>query len=526
MLIHHFLEKSAARFPDKVAIIHEKNRITYSQINKGADCLSAFLLERKIELGDRVVLLMENRCEYVVAYYGTLKSGAVVVPLSTDLKPDGLNRLLDELEPTAIISSTRFERLLQAADLNIPSLNTMIIHNPKLDWSNKFKNVFTFQQTTNQQQPTNQITNKPTNLQTYENNLASIIYTSGSTGKPKGVMLNHANIVSNVNAICEYLQLTAEDIQMAVLPFFYVMGKSLLNTIIAAGGKLVINNKFAFPASVINQMIQEKVTLFSGVPSTYAYLLHRSPLKSSADQLLHLRMVTQAGGHMARSVKKALRDVLPNHTKICIMYGATEASARLAWLNPEYFEEKMDSIGQAIPGVTIRVLDTNGEELPPGEKGEIVASGLNIMRGYWKDADATTAVLDQNGYHTGDLGWKDDNGFIFLDGRKDNLLKVGGHRINPQEVEDALLASQLVVEASVVGVADELLGVRMTALVVPLNGKDTDAETIMASCASLLPKYKLPSDVKLVRSLPKNANGKVDREGCLRIVGEGRVRKG
>ena len=525
MLIHNFLEASAARFPDKVAIIHEKNRITYRQINIASDCLSAFLLERKIELGDRVVLLMENSCEYVIAYYGTLKPGAVAVPLSTDLKPEGLNVLLAELEPTAIISSTRFERLLQASDISLSSLNTIIIHNPKLDWSNKFKNVFTFQQTTNHPQPKNQKTNKPTNQQTNETDLANIIYTSGSTGKPKGVMLSHANIVSNVNAICEYLQLTAEDIQMAVLPFFYVMGKSLLNTIIAVGGTLVINNKFAFPASVINQMIQEKVTLFSGVPSTYTYLLHRSPLKSSAEQLPHLRMVTQAGGHMARSVKKALRDVLPDHTKICIMYGATEASARLAWLNPDYFEQKMDSIGQAIPGVTIRVLYTDGEELPPGEKGEIVASGPNIMRGYWKDPDATTAVLDQNGYHTGDLGWKDDDGFIFLDGRKDNRLKVGGHRINPLEVEDALLATQLAVEASVVGLPDILLGVRMTALVVPLNGKDADAETIMASCASLLPKYKLPSDIKLVRALPKNANGKVDREGCLKLVGEGRARK-
>jgi len=517
MLIHNFLEKSAARFPDKVAVIHEKNRITYSQINSDADCLSAFLLERKIELGDRVVLLMENSCEYVIAYYGTLKSGAVVVPLSTDLKPDGLNALLAELEPTAIISSTRFERLLQATDFNIPILNTIIIHNPKLDWSNKFKNVFKFHQATNNPQPAThnpQPTNQPTNL-------ANIIYTSGSTGKPKGVMLSHVNIVSNVNAICDYLQLTAEDIQMAVLPFFYVMGKSLLNTIIAVGGTLVINNKFAFPASVINQMIQEKVTLFSGVPSTYAYLLHRSPLKSSADQLPHLRMVTQAGGHMARSVKKALRDVLPDHTRICIMYGATEASARLAWLNPDCFEQKIDSIGQAIPGVTIRVMDANGRDLPPGEKGEIVASGPNIMRGYWQDPDATAAVLDQNGYHTGDLGWKDEDGFIFLDGRKDNLLKVGGHRINPQGVEDALLATQLAVEAAVVGVPDTLLGMRMTALVVPLNGGDADAEAIMASCATLLPKYKLPSDIKLVRSLPKNANGKVDRDGCLKLVGGG-----
>jgi acyl-CoA synthetase (AMP-forming)/AMP-acid ligase II len=547
-LIHQFLEDSASRFPDKVAIIHEEKRIAYRQVNDAAHCLSAFLKNRMVRSGDRVVLMMENSCEYVIAYYGILKSGAVVVPLSTDLKPEGLNALLAELEPTVIISSPRFERLLQASDLSLSSLSTVIIQNPKLDWSKTFKDVFPFQKIIGPiggdgnkipVQDQGGADSQPACIPTYaealegclnadieaeavsDSDLANIIYTSGSTGKPKGVMLTHANIVANVNSICDYLQLTADDIQMVVLPFFYVMGKSLLNTIVAVGGTLVINNKFAFPASVINQMIEEKVTLFSGVPSTFAYLLHRSPLKSSADQLTQLRMVTQAGGHMARSVKKALREALPDHTRICIMYGATEASARLAWLNPDFFEQKIDSIGQAIPGVTIRVLDAKGVECPPREKGEIVASGTNIMRGYWRDPEATTAVLDQNGYHTGDIGWQDENGFIFLDGRKDNLLKVGGHRINPQEVEDALLATQMAVEASVVGIPDALLGTRMCALVVPLNGGKGDAEMIMASCATLLPRYKLPSDIKLVRSLPKNANGKVDRKACLKLVGGG-----
>ena len=384
MLIHQFLENSAARFPDKVALIHEKTRATYRQVNADADRLAAFLVDRGAEKGDRVVILLENSLEYVVAYYGILKAGAVAVPLSTDLKPDGLNPLLAELEPAAIISSSRFERLLQASDLDVPNLNTLIVQNPKLNWqerfdgvvispstvtpakagvhvqmkimdprfhgddnkeeipdfneSIKFKRVFSFQQTTREQRRTtnhprptihNQTTNhKPqtTNPQVCPADLGSIIYTSGSTGKPKGVMLTHANIVANVNSICQYLQLSDNDIQMVVLPFFYVMGKSLLNTIVAAGGTLVLNNKFAFPATVVNQMIQEKATLFSGVPSTFAYLLHRSPLKKSSGQLKHLRMVTQAGGHMARSVKTALREALPDHTQICIMYGATEAS--------------------------------------------------------------------------------------------------------------------------------------------------------------------------------------------------------
>ena len=153
---------------------------------------------------------------------------------------------------------------------------------------------------------------------------------------------------------------------MVVLPFFYVMGKSLLNTHFAVGGTVVLNNKFAFPAAVIKQMVDEKVTGFSGVPSTYAYLLHRSPLEKNRDNLGHLRYCTQAGGHMSKQIKKELRKVLPEHTKIFVMYGATEASARLTYLEPDRYEDKVDSIGKSIPGVTMQVLGKNGRKAPTG----------------------------------------------------------------------------------------------------------------------------------------------------------------
>jgi long-chain acyl-CoA synthetase len=268
------------------------------------------LVGRGVKKGDRVVILLENSLEYVVAYYGILKAGAVAVPLSTDLKPDGLNPLLAELEPAAIISSSRFERLLQASELDVPSLNTLIIHNPKLDWNSHRVSIFPFPTSHNQPKPQTTTHNPQTPtfaLRTWE----ALFTPPAPPANPKASCSTHANIVANVDSICQYLQLTDSDIQMVVLPFFYVMGKSLLNTIVAAGGTLVINNKFAFPATVINQMIEEKATLFSGVPSTYAYLLHRSPLKKSKDQFEHLRMVTQAGGHMARSVKTTLRKPCP-----------------------------------------------------------------------------------------------------------------------------------------------------------------------------------------------------------------------
>jgi long-chain acyl-CoA synthetase len=514
-MIHHFLENSAKAFPEKAAVITEKDRATYAQINSDANRLARLLLDHNVKDKDIVVLIMDNSIEYVISYYAVLKTGAAIVPFSNDLKPETINHLFRELSPKAVISSKKFERLLSACDLNSSTLSAMIIKDVSSQLSQPEKKlafpVIPWSELSNYNNSTN--LDKKTN----ENSLASIIYTSGSSGIPKGVMLSHLNIKTNTDSICQYLHLTCEDIQMVVLPFFYVMGKSLLNTLFSVGGTIVINNKFAFPASVLNQMVEEKVTLFSGVPSTYAFLLNRSPLEAFKNKLTHLRCCTQAGGHMAASIKKKLIQMLPEHTDICIMYGATEASARLTYLEPDQLENKINSIGKPIPGVKIKLLDPDNQEIPAGQTGELVASGKNIMLGYWKDPVTTAKALDENGYHTGDQGYIDEEGFLFIKGRKDSLLKVGGHRINPQEIEDAVMETDLVVESAVIGVKDDLLGNRLIALVTPIN-KDINANMILSKCSRLLPKYKMPSEIKLVKILPKNANGKIDKIRCASLI--------
>ncbi|MBE9544935.1 MAG: acyl--CoA ligase, partial [Proteobacteria bacterium] len=493
-LIHEFIENSAEKFPDKIAFIHEDVRASYAEINYKANQLGLFLMNRGVTKGDRVVIVFENCLEYVVSYYGILKVGAAAVPLARDLKPDGLIPILNELAPKAIILSSRAERLLKAVDLSDIDIENLIVKRPKMDWREAQPKVFDWDDIVH-----DEIISNP-DVTIDKSELASIIYTSGSTGTPKGVMLSHENIVSNTRSICSYLKLTENDIQMVVLPFFYVMGKSLLNTHFAAGGTVVVNNKFAYPAVVVQQMIDEGVTGFSGVPSSYAYLLHRSPLKKYRDRLTSLRYCSQAGGHMSGQIKKELRQALPNHTDIFVMYGATEASARLTYLEPENFDKKMGSIGKPIPGVGIRVLDSNGKDVDSGEQGELVASGPNIMQGYWKDADTTKKVLNQHGYYTGDLGYRDPDGYLFISGRKDNLLKVGGHRINPQEIEDVLMSSGLFFETAVIGLPDTILGTKLIALTSPLS-RDCTENQIMKHCADRLPKYKLPAEVKMVRVL-------------------------
>lgn len=508
--VHALLETSARLLPDKTAFIQDEQRVSYRKLNAMANRLAAFLLGQGVGRGDRVVLLLENSLQYVVSYYGVLKAGGVAVPLNCETRAESLAGVLAALRPRVLISCSKSEALLREAGPDRLQIPLLLLANPGASWGSGRCRVEAWDDLVREGAAANP------ELPLAAGDLASIIYTSGSTGKPKGVMLSHGNIVANTRSIVQYLELGAEDIQMVVLPFFYVMGKSLLNTHVAVGGTVVVNNGFAYPASVIGQMAAERVTGFSGVPATYAYLLHRSPLAAFRDRLEALRYCTQAGGHMSRQVKEKLLQTLPAHTRLYIMYGATEAAARLTYVEPELLPRKMDSIGRAIPGVSVRVLDELGRELPAGESGELVASGANIMQGYWGDPQATAAVLDRSGYHTGDLGYQDGDGYLYVTGRKDDLLKVGGHRIDPQEVEDALMATGLLLETAVLGVQDELLGTRLVALAVPLSG-ETSAGRLLALCLSQLPRHKLPAEVRFVAALPKYASSKIDRVGCLAL---------
>jgi long-chain acyl-CoA synthetase len=511
-LLHRFLEESAGRFPDKIAVICGEVRVSYAQVNGLANRFSSELRARGLQKGDIVAILYENGLEFITAYFGALKAGAVVAPLNTDLKPEGLQPILKELNPRAIIASVRqTEKLRSCGSVSFANLAALISdaeEAPQLGAAHHLSMHRIMSGAALWDDP---------DYACDENDLACIIYTSGSTGKPKGVMLTHRNIVANTRSICAYLGLTEQDVQMVVLPFFYVFGLSLLHTHVAVGGTLVINNQFGFTSTALEQMAAEKVTGFSGVPSTYAYLLHRSPLAAMRDSLTSLRYCAQAGGHMARQTKLDLRKALPDHTGIVVMYGATEASARLTWLEPQYYLGKIDSIGKEIPGVEIKILDEKRNEAPPGQIGELVASGPNIMRGYFGDREATSRVLDTHGYHTGDLGYRDAEGFLYVTGRRDNQMKIGGRRVDPQEIEDAIMESGLVIEAAVIGMPDRLLGTIPAALVVP-NSKAVNEEELFVFCSRRLPRYKVPLLAFADTALPKNGNGKIDRSKCAEII--------
>jgi len=255
-------------------------------------------------------------------------------------------------------------------------------------------------------------------------------------------------------------------------------------------------------------MMEQMVTGFSGVPSTFTILLHRSNIRSH--KFDHLRYVTQAGGAMAPAIQKEVAKVF-HPAKLFIMYGATEASARLSYLDPNDLPRKWGSIGKAIPNVELFIADDKGHPLRQGEQGEIVARGANIMQGYWNHPEETRKVLRNGLYYTGDVGVMDDDGFLFVIGRNKDMIKIGGNRVSAKEIEEVLYEHPDVADAAVIGIYDEILGEAIKAFIVPKNGNliQDRNDLIMHFLKSKLAPYKLPKYLEFRDTLPKNKSGKV-----------------
>lgn len=490
------LEASALSRPDSIAILEGNRTETYAGIDSLAGRLAAVLREQGLRPGDRVFMAAENSIESACAYYGVLKAGGVCVEVPDRTMPAEAAYYLEN-------SGARICILSKLSAQRLGPLSVGCVIGPQLPYEAQGVRSITWDEVRSAGSPGGEV-------ELSEDDLAAIVYTSGSTGRPKGVMLTHRNLCANTASIVSYLGLTGDDRVMAVLPFHYVYGKTLLNTHVMAGGSLVINNRFAFPNAVIKDMVDREVTGFAGVPSTFAILLNRSIFARTP--IPSLRYVTQAGGAMAPALTKKLLDCL-GPVKLFVMYGATEASARLTYLPPDrLLRDKLGSIGIAIPGVSATIRNDEGRELPPFEVGNICATGENIMQGYWGDASETARAIKPWGLVTGDLGHRDEEGFIFLTGRKKDMLKVGGERVSPREIEDAIIESGLVHEAAVTGHPDELLSEVPEAFVVPLDEKAFELDALKTFMAGRLAPHKQPRFWNLMKALPKKASGKIDKE--------------
>jgi amino acid adenylation domain-containing protein len=511
MLVHRFLEDSAARNPDALALIEARRTATYAKLDRLANRFAHLCLAAGARRGDRVAIALDNSIELVAAYLGTMKAGGVAVPLPAGPRSDRLMAAVADCKPVvAVIDVLTAKESAEHLASCVPSVFVATAsHEGTASGLPTLAHALESCPDTRPE------------VRSIDQDLAAIIYTSGTTGEPRGVMLAHSNIVANTRSIVAYLSLTDRDRMMCVLPFYYVYGLSLLHTHLAVGGSIVIDNRFAFPNVVLDSMRQHEVTGFAGVPSTFALLLHRSELDDV--RLPHLRYVTQAGGSMAvaRVVEWIQRGP---KVPFYVMYGATEASARLTYCSPAYLQTKLGSIGRPIPNVEIEVRREDDTVCATGEIGELVARGSNIARGYWNNPEETARKFGPYGYRTGDLGYKDADGFLFLVGRRDDMIKVGAHRVGPREIEDVLHEYPGVLEVAVVGAPHDILGEVPVAFLAMRDPSTADLDGLQAFCRSRLPAHKVPTRFLLQNELPKIGSvGKVNKRALRQLAEVGPV---
>lgn len=464
-------------------VLNPKQSIAYDTLYKSSLKMASYLKEH-YGVGQNVLIICPNSVFFLTAYLGILKSGNACVPLNFTIEQSNLDCILDTTESPLVFISKAIKR-----KLNFPD-HVVLIDEEDSETIIQNQNVHEFQMGFDAE------------------NLAEIIFTSGSTGQPKGVMLSHKNIMANTNSIIEYLNLTSKDIMLVVLPFFYCYGLSLLHTHLKVGGSIVLNNSFIFLGSVINDLKNFKCTGFAGVPSHFQILLKKSKTFKTTD-FPDLKYVTQAGGKLHAIFIKEFLNAFPK-IDFYVMYGQTEATARLSYLPLDMIKTKTASIGKGIPGVELKVINGKGVPVEVDEEGELLAKGDNVMMGYYKDSESTSKAIIDGWLHTGDMAKMDDEGFLYLVARKKEIIKVGGKRVSPKEIEEVILSIPEVVDCTIVGVEDDILGEALQANVV-LNEKQDEAiikDTILKACAQKLSHYKIPQKFEFDTNFKMSLTGK------------------
>ncbi len=474
----------AAASADQPALIAGDQTVSYPALRTAVGQVQRYLQSRDdFRPGALVAIRLENSFEYLAALYGVLSADGVVVPLSPALPAPRWQQICHSCRPRWLITregDVGPETAGQAAatlDLSRPPATAAEAPAP----------------------------------QRGGRDLAMVLYTSGSTGVPKGVMLSHRNLLANTQSILEYLPIRSDDRALAVLPFYHAFGNSILQTHMLIGATLVLGGQTTFPTSIIESLRQSQATSFSAVPEVFAMLVRFARLGDVP--LPGLRYMSVAGGPLAAELAQHIaRRIAP--AQFFVMYGQTEATARLSYLPPEQLHRRWGSIGRGIPGVELRVVDDQGAAVGPWRIGRLLARGENVMRGYWEDPESTATLLSGGWLDTGDLATVDEDGYIYLRGRSSLLVKIQGHRVHPAEIEEVVSRRFPGVQAVVVPY-EPGSGTRLALFVVPAGGAAVSLPEVRRACADELPRHKRPSEIEVLERWPLNDAMKVDRRALV-----------
>lgn len=480
---------AAQRDPARTALIEQapsgERCLTYGALADAVHRLAKALRARGLEPGTRIGIHLANSLDYVLAYYGAWAAGLVPVALNTQTTAHELAAWIEHSDCALLFSRQDTDQLgvdRPLARIDIDATGAVTLNDEVL--------------------PPVDLAMPP-----QQHDIATLIYTSGTTGAPKGITLGQDNLASNIGGIIESLDIRADDRFLCVLPFYYSFGNSILHSHLSQGATLVLLDSAGYPRRILETIEQQLCTGFAGVPSLYVSLLKKTDF--SRHDLSSLRYLTQAGGPLAVEFIRDLQQRLPG-VRLHVMYGQTECSARIACLPPERLEDKMGSVGKPIADLEIQVVDEQVRPCAPGAVGEICVRGGSIMRGYWKDPQRTAQVIRDGWLHTGDHGYLDEDGYLFIVGRQSEMLKIADNRVSPYEIEEVILEMPGVEECAVVGCPHDLLGQAAHAAVVTSDPALT-AQQIRKYCKSRLAFYKIPKTIAFVEALPKTSSGKIRR---------------
>lgn len=522
--LHGLLEQTAERYPERVATIFFGAQLTYRALNAAANRFAHALLSFGLKRGDRVALMLPNCPQFLIAFYGTLKAGAVVTAVNPLYTPRELEYQLNDAEVETLVTLSKFYPTVEAVH-GKTALQRVIVTNIKEYFPAALRLLFTLfkerkeghRVTLGRDVPTYwfqdvlavQHTASAPGIAIEPSDVALLQYTGGTTGTPKGAMLQHHGLVANTLQIRAWLSdfQEAAETMLLVLPLFHVFGMGACMSVMVHGaGTMILLPQFR-THDVLHAISKYRATLFPGVPSMYV-ALNNSP-ELGHTNLKSLRHCFSGAAPLPREVQARFEAHIAGH--LVEGYGMTEANACI--ITPLRGVRKPGSIGIPIPDVEARIVDigTGTQTRAPGEEGELVVRCPQQMQGYWRKPDETAQVLRDGWMYTGDIARMDDEGFFYIVDRKKEMILSGGFNVYPRDVEEVLYMHSKVQEAAVIGTPDAFLGERVKAFVVPRAGTSPTPEEIIEFCRQRLVDYKVPTQVEFRDNLPKTLIGKVLR---------------
>jgi acyl-CoA synthetase (AMP-forming)/AMP-acid ligase II len=513
-----FLSIATAICPDRDAIVFDKKRLTYLQTSERVDRLSNSLLRLGVNKGDRIAILQVNCPEIVESYFATAKIGGIFSPLNFRAKTDELSYMLSNAEAKILFVGKRYLDMARAMLPNLPIIKQCICLDNKETDMPFYDDLIT-------SSSTNEVA-----ADIGDEDITILMYTAGTTGRPKGVPLRHDAFVSYILGNVDAASPDIEERNLLTVPLYHVAGIQGMLAAIYGGRTLVMMRQFEV-REWLETVQQERATRAMLVPTMLKTIIDHPDFTKY--DLSSLQVITYGAASMPFEVINKAIKVMPR-VKFINAFGQTETASTITALGPEDHlivgteeerEKKLkrlaSSIGKPLPDVEVKIIDEEGKELPAGQVGEIMAKGPRIMKGYWHDEQKTAQAFTPDGWLiTGDRGWMDEDGYIFLAGRADDMIIRGGENISPEEVEDVLHSHPKIEEAAVIGVPDLEWGQQPRAIMVLKKGEVTTTEEIIEYCRSKLASFKCPKSAVFVDSLPRNQMGKVLRKALREQYGQ------